>query len=290
MQTVTKSSSGLGALGHLWKATYTITQAFTWAILPIAQIYHDAGDFTYTARLKTAIRENLVLGGILCCVGLLITAIVVSKNQNVTPASVGPTLVALSNTFGITCEIFLLGFGLVEIPSIFFRRASTHASSRKLSNSVGHASIEMERAYADLLRLLAVYRQLRYEVPRRHKHRSALEVIRSDIERAAPFELDEKALEHEQEAIRDEMDYDYEELSDLVVLRRRLKRTMDAYRRCRSHYEHSVYNTIESEDVSRNRRAAGTHEFISSLRSNKGPSWKRMVEWYAIGMDLLIAS
>jgi hypothetical protein len=264
----------------MWKASYALTQAFTWAILPLAQIYQDAGDFTFASRIKTAVKENLVLGSVLGGLCIVLIGIVVAHNQYVTINTIGPAVVALSNTFGITCEIFLLGYGLVEIPRIFFRRANTHASSRKLSNAVGNASMEMEKAFSDLMRLLAVNRQLRHEVPRRHQNRWALDIIQDDVHRFAPIEIDEKALQAEQEAIRDEMEYDYEELSDLSLLRRRLKRAMDAYRRCRARYEQAVYNAIESEDVASNRRASANQEFLSTLRPNKGALWKRQAEWY----------
>lgn len=160
-----------------------------------------------------------MLGGILGSLGLIIILVIVGRTSTVKWNNLAGYIVAMSNTFGISCEIFLLGFGLVEIPRAFFRRSNTDASTRKLGKQLTDAARDMEKAYTELLRLLGIFRQLRAEVPNRHEHYWALCIIDEDINRAAPFEIDEKALEAEQENALQDMEYDYEELSDLATLR-----------------------------------------------------------------------
>ncbi|KAK3237506.1 hypothetical protein CYMTET_52424, partial [Cymbomonas tetramitiformis] len=53
----------------LWSATYWTTQALTWLVLPVHQVYADAGDFTVLTRLRTAVHENFIFYAVLGVVG-----------------------------------------------------------------------------------------------------------------------------------------------------------------------------------------------------------------------------
>lgn len=61
----------LPVMGLLWDLSYWTTFCLTWFVLPIHQVYEDAGDFSVGARLKTSIRENLIFYAVIAVVGML---------------------------------------------------------------------------------------------------------------------------------------------------------------------------------------------------------------------------
>ena len=58
-------------LGILWDLSYWTTFCLTWFVLPIHQIYEDAGDFSVGGRLRTSIRENLIFYAVIVLVAVL---------------------------------------------------------------------------------------------------------------------------------------------------------------------------------------------------------------------------
>ena len=49
-----------GVLLNLWRVVYWSSQVLTWVILPIMQSYTQAGEFTVTGKLKSALWDNML--------------------------------------------------------------------------------------------------------------------------------------------------------------------------------------------------------------------------------------
>lgn len=115
-------STSPDALALLWQVSFWSTQLLTWLIIPILQNYSDAGDFTVLGRLKTAIRRLWVF--YLVIMVLSIVGIVVAWSYGRLTLSTLPELIiTMSNTFGLIVVIGLLGYGLVDIPRVLWRRS-----------------------------------------------------------------------------------------------------------------------------------------------------------------------
>ena len=69
--TASGDASARPTLALLWDLSYWITFNLTWFVLPLHQIYEDAGDFTVAARLATSVRENVIFYAVLVAVALL---------------------------------------------------------------------------------------------------------------------------------------------------------------------------------------------------------------------------
>ena len=88
----------------------------------------DQTDFPVDGRLKTSIRENLIFYAAIVVVAML-GIILLLAYGNMTAAGLSAFGIAASNIFGICTGIFLLGYGLVEVPrSIWRGDTSTHSS------------------------------------------------------------------------------------------------------------------------------------------------------------------
>ena len=111
------------ALLGLYAIPYWATQILTWLLLPLHQLYADAGDFTVRARLRTSVRENAMfyaVSGVLGLIGMLI--LVITKGVSI--AGIASGGVALSLSFSIATGVFLMGYGFSEIPRVCWLRSS----------------------------------------------------------------------------------------------------------------------------------------------------------------------
>ena len=101
-----------------WKIVYWSTFALAWIICPIAQEYHAAGSFTFKDKLLEAIKVNLKIYVLIGLIFVVFGAALV-LTRGLTPAFV----IAAANVYGLLLIIVMLGYGLVEVPSTFFRAA-----------------------------------------------------------------------------------------------------------------------------------------------------------------------
>lgn len=79
------------------------------------QSYVDAGDFTFWTKMRTSIKENLIVYGSLGILVIILFVYIAVKSKLSTDALLGIAMAA-SNTWGLFLLIGLMGVGLVEIP------------------------------------------------------------------------------------------------------------------------------------------------------------------------------
>lgn len=102
-------------LQTMWQTIYWSAFLVTWTIVPFQQSFFEASAFTLRGKLKFAIHENLKFYG-LCgalLLGFLIYVAIVSKFDISEFLGFG---ICLSNTWGLTLAVLVLGYGLVEVP------------------------------------------------------------------------------------------------------------------------------------------------------------------------------
>jgi hypothetical protein len=124
------------ALLVLYAIPYWATQLLTWIFLPLHQLYADAGDFTVRARLRTSIKENALFYAVLGVLGL-VGMIVLVVTKGVSIAGIASGAVALSLSFSIATGVFLMGYGLSEIPRVWWLRSSLDARTRWCARRLG---------------------------------------------------------------------------------------------------------------------------------------------------------
>ena len=122
------------ALLTLYAIPYWATQILTWLVLPLHQLYADAGDFTVRARLRTSVRENGLFYAVLGILGLIVMIVLV-VTRGISVAGIMSGAVAISLSFSIASGVFLMGYGFSEIPRVCWLRSSLSARKRWCARS-----------------------------------------------------------------------------------------------------------------------------------------------------------
>lgn len=107
-------------MGVVWKTSYFLIFFLTWVLLPIAQEYEGAGEFSIGEKLKRAIINNLIIYGIFVLIGVAGFAYLVFVKK-VDLSNLPPLLLAASNAFGMFLLVIFLSYGLVKIPKEMWR-------------------------------------------------------------------------------------------------------------------------------------------------------------------------
>ena len=233
------------SLSTLWDLSYWITFTLTWFVLPFHQLYEDAGDFSALARASTSLRENGIFYGVIVFI-LLLGAILLTSYGAMTSESMATFALASSTIFGICAGIFALGFGLVDVPKIIWRRADVAKRQAEAHRRLGVASRALEDAFVGLRKVIKASETTREVIPRHHVYAWAVAVIARETPKSSAFE---GAMDKVEDDVDGVLDYDYDELSDLVTLRRELRRRTRVYRRTAAQYAVAVENAIEAEAV-----------------------------------------
>ena len=243
-------------LGMLWDLTYWTTFALTWFLLPIHQMYEDAADFSVIGRLKTSLRENLIFYGVILSV-IVFGVVILVAYGTLTTAGLSGFGIVVSNMFGIVTGVFLLGYGLVEIPRSMWRSADVETRPRRAARRVGVAAEALKNAHHKLRKITRASETTQEVMPRLHPLRLAMKTIANETPKASVFASASDALAsagaYEDETAPEEeddfLDYDYDEIKDLVRLRRALHRCLRVYRRTAAQYATCVMQALEAEAV-----------------------------------------
>uniref|UniRef100_A0A183CML1 Glyco_trans_2-like domain-containing protein n=1 Tax=Globodera pallida TaxID=36090 RepID=A0A183CML1_GLOPA len=105
----------------LWRIVYWSSQLLTWILLPMLQSYAKAGEFTVKGRLKYAFYSNAVYYGLYFAAFMLLLIYAVSRGVSLDFENLKVLLIAASNTWGLFQLVVLLGYGLIEVPRLFWR-------------------------------------------------------------------------------------------------------------------------------------------------------------------------
>jgi len=137
-------------LYHIWNFMYWTSFILAWTIIPIAWYYYEAGDFTPWSKFRTAIKSNIRF--YLISATLLIAFLVyIAVEANMTGSHLLGFAICLSNTWGLTLYVLLLGYGLVEVPRSYWYEASLEKSLEFCYYKAAETHDLMDRAADDLV-------------------------------------------------------------------------------------------------------------------------------------------
>jgi len=138
------------------------TQIFAGVLLYFFEEYNESGYFSVSHRIFDAFRNIgqflllcLVVGGV--ALGVLLGGGYVSDEK-----ALLVTAVAATNTYGLVVIIFLLGYGLVELPKVMWMNGNLQGKLRRLRGRAAHefraladASMDMSEGVAHSLKTKA---------------------------------------------------------------------------------------------------------------------------------------
>lgn len=115
----------------MWTVSYGLIFFLTWLLLPIAQEYEEAGEFSIKDKLKRAIINNLIIYGVFLGVGLIGLGYLIIS-QRVDLKHLPPVMLAASNAFGMFLVVIFLSYGLTAIPRVLWRNKNYKLKLKKL--------------------------------------------------------------------------------------------------------------------------------------------------------------
>uniref|UniRef100_A0A7N0VCL1 LMBR1-like membrane protein n=1 Tax=Kalanchoe fedtschenkoi TaxID=63787 RepID=A0A7N0VCL1_KALFE len=231
--------------------------------------YEDAGDFTFTERLKTSIRENLIFYLVVGSIGLfgIILLATLGKIGDRDGGILGFAM-GCSNTFGLVTGAFLLGFGLSEIPKGIWRNADWTTRQKVLSHKIAKLALKLDDAHQDFSNAIVVAQATSNQMSKRDPLRPYMNIIDQMLDQM--LKEDPTFKPQGGRLGENDMDYDTDEKS-MAALRRQLRIAREEYYRYRSEYTNYVMKALELEDTVKNydRRDATGWKYISSFRPER---------------------
>ncbi|CAI5517176.1 unnamed protein product [Closterium sp. Naga37s-1] len=258
----------------LWSFSYWSAYFLTWVIIPIMQGYEDAGDFTAKERLRTSVRTNLMLIGIVGAVAVVGIIILLATKEmawdNIVSLAIGA-----SNAFALITGALLLGYGLVEIPRGLWSHADLAERHKWLSVRVARAAQKLDQAHQELSTAIVIAQATSLQMPRHDPLRPMMEIIDAMASEDAGFKPSGGQIGE------NDMDYDADAKS-MAALRRRLRNAQDNYSRCKTEYCTVVWEALQLEETLHN-CYQGTGRYTSYLRAPRKGFFAPLldvVEWW----------
>lgn len=270
-------------LPDLWRVVYWSSQILSWLILPIMQSYSYAGDFTVRGKIKTALFENaLWYGSYLVIFGILLIYVIVKPELHLDGEYLKIIGITASNTWGLLLLVFLMGYGLVEVPRVTWNTARLEYQMAHAYFKISKLSMEKEEAEEQLAEVLEEVNQASVALRYRHHLRKYLEVIIKKCPESSQSTFNR--------GTDDYVDYDdylketgskvtetYTEKS-LAKLHKRVIIITHTSKRTQCQWNMQLDKVFELEDLSRNTGSTDRH-YKSSLRGTSS-GVKPVLEWY----------
>eukprot|EP00897_Mesotaenium_endlicherianum_P005633 jgi/Mesen1/5098/ME000252S04208 len=247
----------------MWSLAYWSAFFLTWAIVPTLQGYEDAGDFTVRERLKTSVRQNLILYVSVGVIGL-IGVIILLATGRMGWTQIRTLAIGASNAFGLITGALLLGFGLVEVPRSLWKHADLTERQKWLTHKVAKVAERLDEAHQELSTAIVIAQATSTQMSRRDALRPIMDIIDALASEDATFKPSGGQIGE------NDMDYDADEKS-MATLRRRLRKAQDMYLRYKTEYTSVVWQALELEDTLKNVDSghAGERRFVSRLRPQR---------------------
>lgn len=164
------------AMMSLWAFTYWVTFILSWVVLPVLQEFYASGEFGWQNRLKYSLKSNLKF---YLVVGLLIVILIIwmAASESWTLSHVLGFLIMCANTWGIILTVFMLGYGLVEVPRLLWDKSEPSAMLLRLEFRAPDLDAQLFEARCAVDDIIADVKKLQRELPTDGPLRSAIESI-----------------------------------------------------------------------------------------------------------------
>eukprot|EP00045_Choanoeca_perplexa_P005641 m.47452 g.47452 ORF g.47452 m.47452 type:complete len:696 (+) comp13225_c0_seq1:95-2182(+) len=253
-----------------WKFVYWSSQALAWLALPLLQTYLLAGDFTPWQKFKTSVRANALAYisiGVITAVLLVYIAI----KKHLTASGLEQIIIAAANTWGLLLVVLMLGYGVVDIPRLLWRRASVDRTLRLYYFRLAKLNAELVEGESSLEESNRVAKDLLGKCPSGSAMRTYLNVIMSKFPDA-----DDGGLEYEDAHFNAKAvgDADMTQAS-LAKLHARVISLAGLVKRCSSQRTYLIQKALLFEDIKKQKDKT-ERKFTPSF----GPGYKGVLKEY----------
>jgi len=227
-----------------WNNVYWISYVLTWLALPLLSGYILSGHFTPLKKFKDSIYQNILFYGVLGGIGVIFVIYIAIARQMTGKALIA-FLMAMSNAWGLLLCIVFLGYGLVDIPRLFWRQSDLtwiqnyyQFKAPKLKDDSLNASEELQKVVRDIFKI-SNSSSFTSQNPLRNYLEKLIELC--------PITNDDTNNNY------DDNDSNFNEhnitLDDLATLNYRLKNAILANKRCDEEYKELINKALHVEDI-----------------------------------------
>lgn len=165
-------------LPDLWRVIYWSSQILSWLLLPMMQSYAYAGNFTVWGKIKTALYENaLWYGSYLLIFGALLIYVAIKPELSLNAENLKLIGITASNTWGLLMLIFLMGYGLVELPRNAWNMSKPNSRLEQIYFQLSKLSTEKEDADDELAVVLTEVKKASEEIRYNSNNRKYIDTI-----------------------------------------------------------------------------------------------------------------
>ncbi len=266
-------------LPNLWRIVYWSSQLLTWLILPIMQSFTLAGEFTFGGKIKSALWDNIVYyTSYLLIAIILLVYIAVKPELHLNWERTKAIAASASNTWGLFVLVFMLGYGLVEVPRTAWNRSQKGYQLTRAYFRVAKLMSEKSDAEEMLDDVLISVNAVSAMIGTTDVRRPMVETILAKV----PLDLMDRVKRRRAA----EPDFGSEAPTEktLIRLHRQVIRAMQNFYRTEAQWNDWTNAVFELEDINKN-MVSNEHRFIHSLSRPPASLLSRTifnptVEWY----------
>jgi len=225
----------------LWRIVYWSSQLLTWLILPVIQSFSQAGEFTFWGKLKTSVRDNAIYYCSYILIAIILLVYIYSRSDlHMNMNELKAVAAAASNTWGLTLLVFMLGYGLVEVPTQLWNSSKPGYRLTQSYFKVSKIWSEKSNAEGDLEDVLETVELASRQVERNSEYTQFLDVIL----RKVPTELLDR-VKHRNAGNSMQLEITEKLLANL---HRRTNFALQAHKRTQAQWEEAVDRVLDLED------------------------------------------
>eukprot|EP00882_Tetradesmus_deserticola_P011812 GHRQ01012503.1.p1 GENE.GHRQ01012503.1~~GHRQ01012503.1.p1 ORF type:complete len:656 (+),score=303.76 GHRQ01012503.1:330-2297(+) len=263
-------------------------QVLTWLALPFFQVYADAGDFTVGGRCLTSLKENGLLYGLAGAAGAVGLLVIVVYERTLALSDLPALGMALSNTFGLSAGILLMGYGLVEIPREMWKSDPGHLL-KWCAHRAGRFAEDVLRTTNELESVVTIIVANDKQMPRRDPLRPYMAAISTAAEQESPVKPSSVvASGYDMDTLAaDDLEYNYDK-AGLAALRRRLAAAIHDFKGAHAQYEEVIRQALDQEAIIKCRQL-GVYEppgLAAGEAGWRGYAARALWRWRCVGQPI----
>eukprot|EP01132_Coremiostelium_polycephalum_P005889 gene5889-7333_t len=219
----------------MYQTFYFGTLLLTFLCYPLLGSFVMAGDFHLTERIKSAVRENMLMYLIFGVIGLLVMIWLLIIKRLDWNSMVGYVM-AMANTWGLFLVIMFLGYGLVETPRSIWIRSNRELMLKHLQFKAVDLVNSQKKYYDEMMTVLKAIKKIADQTRKYDPYEKYVKII-----------LDQCPEEYKLVQTGEgtgEVTY-----STLVSLNSKLKDTVTNYNRSLFLYEQCCLEAFELQDI-----------------------------------------
>jgi len=260
-------------LPNLWRVVYWSSQFLTWLILPIMQSFTQAGEFTFSGKLKSALWDNMIYYTSYVLIAIILFIYIAMKpDLHLDWDRTKAIAASASNTWGLFVLVLMLGYGLVEVPRNCWNRSQKGFQLTRAYFRVAKLMSEKSDAEETLDDVLSSVNTIATTIGESDQRRKLVDIIMSKV----PLEMVERIKRR-----RTEVDFGTDAPNDktLIKLHRQVIKSLQNQHRTEAQWNDWTDYVFELEDINKN-LVSNDHTFVHSL-SKKSKFWfNPTIEWY----------